>query len=287
MHPAAANGAAAGDARSLGRTERSHPMADESTHDHRHPPGPGIMTPPGWSFQREYERLFGFIFYITKLATSTDEKAKVAARALYESEDPEKYRETLENIEKHGATGALRKLHRTLLLEMMLCRAADNFLAYVAELLAVVFRTRPETLRSSESVRLDDVLKHASMEDLVHDLAERRVNQLSYQGMRDLSAYLSDRLGFELFPKPESLERAVRIIESRNIIVHNRGLVNELFLSRAPRASANVGEPLDLDTDLIFDDLEFIALSVYEMDARAVQKFNLSAVPRTGAAGPA
>ena len=262
-------------------------MANETANDHQHPPVPEVMTLPGWNFQREYARLFAFVVYITKLAISTDEKAQVAARALYKTEDPEKYRASMENIEKHGATRALRKLHRSMLLEMMLSRAAENFLAYMTELLAVVFRARPETLRSSETVRLDTVLKHATMEELVHELAERRVNQLSYQGMRDLSAYLSDRLAFELFPKPEHLERAVRIVESRNLIVHNRGLVNELFLSRVPGVSAKVGERLDLDSNQIFDDLEFIALLVYEADARAIKKFKLSAVGRLDSSGAA
>jgi len=257
-------------------------MAEEYSHILQHPTVPEVMTPPGWRFQREHERLFGFVGYITRLATSTDEKAKVAARALYETEDPEMYRDTLEKIEKHGATRALRELHRTLLLEMMLCRGADNFLTYVTELLAVVFRTRPETLRSSETVRLDAVLKHATMAELVHDLAERRVNQLSYQGMRDLSTYLTERLGFDLFPKPESLERAVRIIETRNLIVHNRGIVNELFLSRLPTTPAAVGEPVTLDTLQIFSDLEFIALSVYEADACGVEKFSLPAESKSG-----
>lgn len=262
-------------------------MTEEDNPKHEHPPIPAEMTQPGWGFQREYRRLFAFIVYVAELATSTDEKAKIAARALYESEEPNKYLAILEKIEKRGATRALRELHRTLLLEMMLCRGAENFLTYVSELLALVFRSRPETLRSSETVRLDAVLKHPTMEELVRDLAERRVNQLSYQGMRDLSAYLSERLGFELFPQAEDLERAVRIIESRNLIVHNRGIVNDLFLSRVPSTAGKVGEPLTFDTNQIFDDLEFIALSVYSVDDRAVRKFRLSAVPRTTNAGEA
>lgn len=255
-------------------------MAEDSTGEHENLRAPELMTQPGWSFQKEHERLFAFVIYVTHLATSTDEKAKVAARALYEQDDPDKYRETLENIEKHGATQVLRHWHGTLVLEMMLCRAADNFLVYITELLAVVFRTRPETLRSSETVRLDAILKHSTMEALVHDLAERRVNRLSYQGMRDLAEYLTDRLSFDLFPKPDDLERAVRIIESRNLIVHNRGIVNDVFLSRVPSTTANVGNPIGLNTDQIFDDFEFIALSVYQTDDRAVQKFSLSAIQR-------
>jgi hypothetical protein len=239
------------------------------------------MTPAGWTFQRESDRLLAFVLYITGLATSTDEKARIAVRALYEAKDPEKYRTNLEKIDKEGATQALRKRHRTMVLEMMLSRLAENFLVYVTELLTLVFRTRPETLRSSETVRLDAILKHGSMEDLVHDLAERRVNQLSYQGMRDLAAYLSERLGFELFSQSEHLERAIRIVESRNIIVHNRGRVSELFCSRVPNLPVVVGQPLELDTDQIFEDLEFLTLSVNDADTRAIRKFKLSSGPES------
>jgi hypothetical protein len=237
------------------------------------------MTPAGWSFLRENNRLVGFVFYITRLATSTDEKARIAVRALYETEDPETYRSSLEKIEKEGATQELRKQHRDMVLEMMLSRLAENFLVYVTELLTLIFRTRPETLRSSETVRLDAILKHGTMEELVHDLAERRVNQLSYQGMRDLAAYLSNRLGFDIFSGCEQLERAIRIIESRNVIVHNRGRVSELFRSRVPSVPVVIGEPLKLDGHGIFGDLEFLTLSVIEADARAVQKFELQADP--------
>lgn len=257
----------------------SRAMTDENKPKHVHSSIPAEMTPPGWGFHKEHERLFGFIIYVTQLAISTDEKAKIAVRALYELDEPDKYQAAMENIEKRGATRALRKLHRTLILEMMLCRATDNFLTYLSELLALVFRSRPETLRSAETVRLDKVLKHATMEDLVRDLAERKVNQLSYQGMRDLSAYLSERLGFELFPNALNLERAVRTIEFRNLIVHNRGIVNDLFLSRVPGEAGKVGEPLNLDTDQIFDDLNFIAVSVYDVDSRAVEKFRLPVGP--------
>ena len=79
-------------------------MPDENQKHHEDRPFPELMTIPGWNFQREYERLLTFIHYISQLALSSDEKAKVAARALYESEDPERYRKTLKDIEEHAAS---------------------------------------------------------------------------------------------------------------------------------------------------------------------------------------
>jgi hypothetical protein len=97
--------------------------------------------------------------------------------------------------------------------------------------------------------------------------------------MRDLSAYLSQHLGFDLFVGAESLDHAILLVESRNIIVHNRGIVNEIFRSRVPNTIAVVDQPLVLDTHQIFGDLEFFALSVTDADARAVEKFGLPVVP--------
>jgi hypothetical protein len=226
-------------------------------------------------------RAFGTSSYTSLIwPTHTDQSARVAIRALYEQEDPERYRKELDQLDNYGPAYTLRKQHRTFVLEMMLSRAAENFLAYLTELLVMVFTCRPEMLRSSETVRLEAILKHPTMEELIHELAERRVLQLSYQGMRDVSKYLSDHIGFDLTKAPDDLDRAVRIIEARNLIVHNRGIVNEIFLRKTADLSAKIGEPLELSNDQIFDDLDFIAKTVYDVDVRAVQKFGLSPVPK-------
>lgn len=92
----------------------------------------------------------------------------------------ERYGKTL----KEGA-GAARALqtYRQLILQMMLCRAVDSFLTYISELLALTYRTKPEMLKSGETVRLDVILQYQAMEDLVSALVERRVSQLSFQGV--------------------------------------------------------------------------------------------------------
>ena len=161
-------------------------------------------------------------------------------------------------------------------MEMLLVRATDNFLTYIAELLALVFTTRPETLKSNEMVRLEEILQHSTMEDLVQYLAERRVERLSYQGMKDLQKDLADRLGFELFLSDESLSRAIRIIEVRNLIVHNRGIVNRLFQTRTGDSTVAIGSPVKINLrNTMIEDLDFLAKSVVEMDERAAVKFGL------------
>ena len=151
----------------------------------------------------------------------------------------------------------------------------DNFLAFISDLLAVIYRNCPEALKSSESIKLEVVLSHSSMETLIQELVERRVNQLSYQGVRELAGYIEDRLGLKLFANSEEIERAAEIIDARNLIVHNRGVVNRLYQEKHP--ASKLGSRLRFSVEKTFSDLEFLFLTVCNADKCAIQKFGLEA----------
>jgi hypothetical protein len=95
-------------------------------------------------------------------------------------------------------------------------RIVDNYLTYVAELLALIFRTRPETMRSEKQVSLRVVLSHDSMDDLIATLAEQQVERLSRAGLRELHDELSKSMGFALFEEPDARDGAARAVEIRN-----------------------------------------------------------------------
>jgi hypothetical protein len=226
-------------------------MADEQEYEPLSPPD--TMTECCSRFFKEREELLDFIGFIVGSATRTEEVGRVLSETLLNVADTAEDREHYERSLEEGL-GVLKKLgtHGQLILQTMLNRAVDNYLTYISELMALSFRTRPETLRSSETVRLDTVLKHDTMDDLISDLADKRVNQLSHQGMSHLAAYLSDKLGFDLFEWQEDLQRAVLAIEVRNLIVHNRAVVNAHFLSRLPDYPASAGEVIKAERKVRF-----------------------------------
>jgi hypothetical protein len=216
---------------------------------------PERLTSAAFAFLSEYQRICDFVFYVTHLATRSDESRRIANRALYEKEQFDRYREGEEEIKKRGAVMEMRTKHRTMVLEMMLSRGVENFLTYLSELLGMIFRARPETMRSSDTVILDAVLKHSSMDEFISYLAEKRVNQPSYQGMKDLVSYLSKSLSFTILPETKDLDNAIRIIECRNLIVHNRGVVNAIFCERVTGATTPIGKPLDLEYREVQNDI--------------------------------
>jgi hypothetical protein len=184
-----------------------------------------------------------------------------------------------------GATRRMAsKAYYGLMAEMALCRVVDNYLCYIVDLLTVLFRSRPECLKSSEQITLEFVLTHKTQTQLIRAIADRQVNRLSYQGMRDLNEFTSKRLGLMLFNDEAQLSKAIELIEMRNVIVHARGSVNKTFLDRVRNAANELGQHLSYSFADVIDYSQFLSASVKDVENRAHEKFGFGLPIRASAA---
>ncbi len=236
---------------------------------------PALLTEPASRFVFDLDRVYDLLSFIVVLALDSDDKTRHILTAIQRTFQDDSFQTTIEQIGTTGQAVKAVQLRFWLLNQMAFCRAADNYLTYIADLLALVFKKRPETLRSSESVSLDLVLQHKDMNALIEQLAERKVNELSYMGLEKLQDYLDRKLGFQLFTDHDQLREAVSFIEFRNLIVHNRGVVNTLFASRLPDYQEQIGQPLRIESELVLLALTSFARSVTDIDNRAAEKWAL------------
>jgi hypothetical protein len=223
-----------------------------------------------------------FVFFVTGLVTRADEVQRIATQALL-NVNPDQEATEKESLEKNLSEESvlLRQLrrHRQLIFQMLVTRSVDDYLAYVSELLSTIFLARPETLRSKEEVEVEFVLRHDSMDDLVRALAERRVERLAYAGLPKLAKELRASPGLELFGSDADLLRAVKIVEDRNLIVHNRAVVNSVYLRKVPTAGIEAGDHLEFEFDDVFADIEFLTASALATDQLASAKWDLPQMP--------
>lgn len=238
---------------------------------------PTTAPEPAERFWRDFIQLVDYIDFPARLAKQSDKNREVARAALEDyyadvAEDAKR-----EELAEAGEASALTKLRAfaDLVFEMTLTRVVDNYLAFVAELLALIFRTRPEALRSGEQVRVDFVLAHSSMEELIDALTERRVERLTYAGFQALHDDVERDLGFRLFPSDDELREAVRSVEIRNLIVHNRAVVNRRFLNRVSDPDLQLGGRLRLEPDEVSDVMALLANATNRADAGAAEKWGL------------
>jgi len=163
--------------------------------------------------------------------------------------------------------------YRPLISEVLITRGVDAFLTYVARLMALIFTSKPETLRSRSQVEIDYILSFESREEMVTALADDEVNRLARQGMRELAGNLQKRMGLVLFPDAARLDYAVELIEARNLIVHNGGIINRTYQRRVLNSKQRLGDKLHLFEAV--DGPVSLAYAVIDIDERARAKFDL------------
>ena len=259
----------------------------DATDDTEDSPDPQIeATAPLAPCLREHYRLLLSIRGTMGLAARAEEVARRAG--LLVGDKP-----TDVGSRRGGPVESMRAFRQelALFLEMALTRATDNFLFYLSELLTLAFKENPEMLkatlgqsgqgrgRQQEVVPLEDVLEYQTIDDLRQAIVERRVTNLSYRGMRSLAEYMDGQLGFAVFEHGDDLNRAVDIVERRNLIVHNRAVVNRHFLTKVPDPTRyQLGVALAFEVNAISDDLYFIANAARRIDARAATKWSLPTI---------
>ena len=85
---------------------------------------------------------------------------------------------------------------------------------------------------------------------------------------------LEKQIGLKLFKGTRSLNYPIRVIEFRNLIVRNGGIINRTFKRKLPGHHGKIGEPIDVINPV--EVARSLAHFVVDIDSRARQKFRLT-----------
>lgn len=229
-------------------------------------------------FYESWSQIHRFFNFVLHLVGHTDFAAEHAHKVLVETESDEvKKQEMIEGWKKRvSATQALRE-NRQFFVEVIFVRHVENFLNYLSSLLYEIFTQRPETLRSSDKIEVASVLRHDSVESIVRDLAERKVEALSYSSFADLVEFFQERFNLQLATTDE-IRQISEAIEIRNISVHNRCVINKRHVSRVHISDEQIGRRRDLYSTDLDRLVPMLAQLVKTIDRAAASKLRLRGV---------
>lgn len=248
----------------------------------RPPSSPPLEPPPerGTSALLEYYwasscdfRLFSFL--IDTVLTG-DFVAHIASQALDgKGKDDSISPADLARTNPGSRTKVLRQ-SRQELIEMFYSRAVDNFQIYVVEIIRAVLRKKPQILSARrQELTLGYILQFDSIEALAHDIVEGKVNSLSYEGFGELEAWCQSK-GIPLVVPDGRRDDVVELIATRNLIVHNRGVVDSRYLKAVAGSKFKVGEKRTLEVDDLFHSMDLLNRVVSVSDASISGKFDLA-----------
>jgi hypothetical protein len=174
-------------------------------------------------------------------------------------------------------TKALRD-QRQLLLEMFVARSIDNFGRYLVDVIRTVLQKQPAMLKSrQQSLTLEEILQHTSIDDLVRSIIEARVNALSYEGFDSMLAWCTDR-GIPLGVPAGKRDDVVELIATRNLIAHNRCIVDERYVRIVQGTTRKIGEVRSLELEDLEKCQELLTGIVVATDIETAKKFKVRRV---------
>lgn len=115
------------------------------------------------------------------------------------------------------------------------------FDAYLIDVFYQVILHRPEILKSGKQLTYEKLLDFPSREAMIEFLAKRELNELSYKPLGEQVRYYEDRFGVSLEASGTPTELLVQIRATRNLLVHNNGVVNHIYLEQLPASRARLG----------------------------------------------
>jgi hypothetical protein len=204
-----------------------------------------------YRFIVEYDKIIGLFFFIVTTTARVDE---VRARAAHALADEEERKKPIEQFNDDAMFKRMREYSKQMSRDLIVSMA-NNFLCYLSEILQEVMIKKHEILRSNERVTTEEALQFNRVKDLRAFIADRKINELSYGGLRQMRDFISERLGVEMIGTDEEGPLLTISVELRNIHTHDRGIVNQLFLNRIgaghPKFTFRLGHGYHADFDHI------------------------------------
>jgi hypothetical protein len=126
--------------------------------------------------------------------------------------------------------------------------------------------------KDKKPVDLAMVIDAADKDAILGFIIDRELNALKYDRPMSWFRYLNDRVKLGC-PTDEQIERFAEIKASRDLLSHNRGIVNETYVQKAGgRARYKLGQRLEIPEPYLRETWTLIGEMVHDMAAAARTK---------------
>ena len=119
---------------------------------------------------------------------------------------------------------------------------------------------------------LETVLKAADREDIISGVTLKRLNDLRYENLREWFVTLNRAVQLDC-PSEDEIDALAEVKAARDILEHNAGVVNEVYLRKAgKKARYTAGEHVEIDDSYHLASWQLIKKVVAEDTAAAIAK---------------
>lgn len=129
--------------------------------------------------------------------------------------------------------------------------------AMLLDILRIIITKYPQKLGNKRQIDISIILSSNSLEEAKLYVVNKFINELAYQSPEDFVKDFEQITSINLFETPVT-HRYKEIKTTRDIYIHNMGIVNEIYIKKAgSHARAKIGENLPIDIQYFLESYEY------------------------------
>jgi len=147
------------------------------------------------------------------------------------------------------------------------------FEGYLGDIVRKVLLTHPDALKSSKQITVETLLCLRERKQIIAHLADNEVNELLYRPFPNIVRYFKKKFNLDLNACVVSPETIEEIMQTRNIHVHNRGLVNQRYLESVKKTTLKVGAYKPITRKYLVESIDSVETFVEFINSEVERKY--------------
>jgi hypothetical protein len=195
--------------------------------------------------------------------TKADEFAAGTVARIRARGDINKLRHTLHEYQR------VKPNSKTLTLNMCLVFIVALFEAFVVDVFTNVLISNVQMLKCARTLTFETVIGLGSQSRIIRHMAEKEMNEYAYASLTEQCRIYRKRFGVDIEESGVSIEMLAEIVAQRNLLIHNKGVVNKRYIESLRNPKLKLGAKVRItqeDWDQYVASFEsaagFIALSL-------------------------
>jgi hypothetical protein len=147
------------------------------------------------------------------------------------------------------------------------------FESYLVDIVREILLTCPDALKSGRQFTAETIIKLGEQKQIINYLAEKEVEKLPYKSFPAVVNYFGKKFNINLNASGVLVENIVEILTTRNIHVHNRGIVNQQYLELVRGSTLKVGAYKSITRKYLRDSIDSISTLVEFINTEVQRKY--------------
>lgn len=161
-----------------------------------------------------------------------------------------------------------------ILSRILFSSVVDNFETYLSDLLYEIFLANPQTLKSQQTVTIEEVLNCSDLQEFVKYWAKQKIGKLQKGSVRGFIRDTKQIRDLQILDTEEQAE-IEKTLQIRHLYAHRNGIIDEKFLQFFT-TEYQVGKEHQMAIEEIFDKLDYLVDVINRIDLAAMDKYKLA-----------